>query len=426
VANLDNFSVQKISNGLTLVQQPMPQVPSVAILVMAGVGSRYESVNQRGISHFLEHLFFKGTVNRPTSLHISAEIDAIGGEFNAFTGKEYTGFYIKAASANLPVCIDLLGDILQHATFDADELERERGVILEEMNMYQDTPSDRVNELYEQLLFGNGPLGWEVIGIPETVKALSRQNIVDYAHDWYAPNNLIVGLAGNYDPTQAQELIAQAFGQATPSTLGDYTPVSIIQSAPQLKVVHKETDQAHLVLGVPAYSLTDPRRYALALLSTILGGNMSSRLFTEVREKRGLAYAVHAYSEEYRDAGSLQCQLGLDPTKLVETIRVVLDELVKIRDIVVGDDELLRAKSYLRGRLALSLEDPLSRIHFALKQQLLEQHIYLPHEITNHLDTISADDIQAVAQDLFTTKHLNAAVIGPVEESAAMHQALTL
>jgi predicted Zn-dependent peptidase len=395
-------------------------------MVMARVGSRYEAADQRGIAHFVEHLVFKGTTRRPTSLDITSAIDAIGGEFNAFTSKEYTGFYIKAAAKDAALCLDMLGDMLHHSRFDPVEIDRERGVILEEMNLYLDSPHERVSELYERVLFGDQPLGWEVIGSRQTVSQLRREQLAEFATRWYAPNNMVVGVAGNFDQTEVIGQTEAVLGQPSPANLTPAPPLTGQQAQPRWHIQAKDTDQTHVVVGFPGLPIGHPDRYALALLNCIIGGTMSSRLFVEVREKRGLAYAVHTGVEEFHDAGSFHCQLGLDINRLPEALTVILQQFGLVRRQGVSDLELQRAKSYLGGRLALSLEDPLGMIHFSLKQQLLEQQWQTPSEMLEQVQRVTLDDVQRVATSLIQTDRLNLAIIGPVIDEQAVVSRLSL
>ncbi|HEY6055907.1 MAG TPA: pitrilysin family protein, partial [Gaiellaceae bacterium] len=287
------FERHVLPTGLRVLTAEMPHVQSVTCFVMLAAGSRYETAETRGIAHFAEHMFFKGTERRPSAKDISSEVDAIGGEFNAFTGKEYTGYYIRCAAEERDTALDVLVDMLRHSKFDAEEVDREKGVILEEMNMYFDTPRDYIGSLYEDLMFGDNPLGWETLGKRETVKAATRETFLDYVGQWYRPDRMVVGVAGKLGDGLLDE-VERLLGDLDGASEGAPPPAQLPNGAgPRVRVHHKDSDQAHISLGVPSYPLEHPDRYTLQLLSTILGSGMSSRLFTEVRERRGLAYYVY-------------------------------------------------------------------------------------------------------------------------------------
>ena len=414
------------SSSLAKILIEQPQSPSVAVVVMVGVGSRYEDDSQAGISHFLEHMVFKGTTRRPNTVDIASAVDGVGGEFNAFTGKEYTGFYIKTAAKDVDLAIDLLGDMLFHSKFEAEEIERERGVILEEMNMYMDSPRDRVGELYDRLAFPDQPLGREIIGSKSSLANMDREQIVAFRDAFYTPNNLVVGVVGDFDKKIIEPEVDRVFFTANSEQENGYKPAEVEQGEPQLTLFTKETDQTHLVLGVRGFALSDSRRYALQLLNVMLGGNMSSRLFTQVRERRGLAYAVHTGIDSYLDAGLFNCQVGLDHGRVEETISVILEQFALIRDERVEDSELQRAKNYMRGKLSLSLEDPLGLNLYLTRQQLLQNRILTAEQHIEKLEAVTADEVQAVAKEIFQADGLNMAAIGPQLDRNRLQRLLAL
>jgi len=348
------YSKTSLKNGLRVISVPMPQVKTAAALVMVEAGSRYENKKINGLSHFLEHMIFKGTKKRPNSLAITSLIDGIGGSFNAFTGKEYTGFYVKAESRHLELILDVLSDMVTNSLYDAKELDKERGVIIEEINMYEDQPQARVSELFEELLYDNQPLAWRICGEKDVIKKVSREDMLSYVNKMYHSSAIVVGMAGDL---KNPDLAEKYFGNVPKGGENKYEKVLEKQSKPQSLVYHKKTDQAHLCLGVRAYDMNHPDRYVLDVLGTILGGNMSSRLFLEVREKRGLAYYIHADNEEFHDTGYFMAQAGLNLSNVDEAIRVILGEYGKMRAKAVSAPELRRAKDYARGKMVLSLED---------------------------------------------------------------------
>jgi predicted Zn-dependent peptidase len=410
------FERTTLPNGVRLLTAPMPQVQSTSCFLMFSAGSRFETEETNGIAHFAEHMFFKGTERRPTSRDIAGEVDSIGGEFNAFTGKEYTGYYVKCAAEHAPTAFDVLTDMIGHSRFDPDEIEREKGVIIEEMNMYFDTPRDFMSGLYESLLYGDQPLGWDIIGRKETVRAATRETFLDYIDRWYKPTRLVVGVGGRFDGellARVEELVSEFAPGEQP---GPDPVVLPSYDEPRVIVHTKQSDQAHISLGVPSYPLAHPDRYVLQLLATVLGGGMSSRLFTEVRERRGLAYYVFGINNSYTDAGSLYSQAGVDINRIDEAVETIVRELRRIADEPVPADELEKARNFTKGRFVLQLESPHGTIMFGLRREVLEGRATEPSEVLDALDTVTAEDIQRVAQDVIARNALNLAVIGPFDD----------
>ena len=296
---------------------------------MLAAGSRYETKETNGIAHFAEHMFFKGTERRPTAREIAGEIDSIGGEFNAFTGKEYTGYYVKCAAEHRDTALDVLVDMLRHSKFDPEEIEREKGVIVEEMNMYYDTPRDYVDGVYDELLYKDTPLGWDIIGRKETVRAAERETFFDYLDRWYRAPRMVAGVAGNLGD-DLNERLQELLGDVPDGQTGQPEPATWSQEAPQVKLHTKQSDQAHIRIGVHSYPLDHPDRYALGLLATVLGGGMSSRLFTEVRERRGLAYYIYGHNMAYTDTGTLYAQGGVDIKRIDDAVTTVVQEFGRI------------------------------------------------------------------------------------------------
>jgi predicted Zn-dependent peptidase len=394
----------------------MPQATSVTCMIMLAAGSRYETRDTSGIAHFSEHMFFKGTERRPTARDIGTEVDGIGGEFNAFTGKEYTGYYVKCAAEFRDTALDVLVDMLRHSKFAEDEIEREKGVIVEEMNMYYDTPRDFIGGVYEELLYGDQPLGWDIIGRKETVRAADRDTFLGYTNRWYHPERMVVGLGGNVGD-DAVEKIEQLLGDLAAAETGEPEPADVQANGPRVKIHQKQSDQAHLCLGVPSYPLEHPDRYVLQLLATVLGTGMSSRLFTEVRERRGLAYYVFGINHSYTDAGSLYSQAGVDINRADEAVEVIAHELKRIVEEPVGAAELEKSRNLAKGRFLLQLENPQGMILFGLRREVLEGEAVDPQEIQDGLDAVTAEDIQRVAQNVIGGHGLNLALIGPFDDA---------
>src|SRR3954465_65926 len=351
------FERRTLDNGLRVVTANVDQAQSVTCMIMLAAGSRYETKDTNGIAHFAEHMFFKGTERRPTAKEIAVEIDSIGAEFNAFTGKEYTGYYVKCAAEHRDIATDVLVDMLRRSKFDPDEIEREKGVIIEEMNMYFDTPREFIGGVYAELLYGDQPLGWDIIGRKETVRGATRDTFMSYVDHWYTASRMVVGVAGKIDGDLTAEL-EERLGDVADAKTGDPAPVSVNGDESRVKVHTKQSDQAHICLGVRSYPIEHPDRYPLQLLASVLGGGMSSRLFTEVRERRGLAYYVFGLNHSYTDAGSPYAQAGVDITRIDGAVSPILGEPRGIAADAVPADELEKARNFAKGRFVLQLESP--------------------------------------------------------------------
>ena len=327
------FHRSVLSNGVRVIVVPVAGVESATTLVMYGAGSRYEEKKNNGISHFLEHMAFKGTTNRPSAREISALIDGIGAEFNAFTGMEYTGYYIKSATTHVNLCLDVLSDMLKNLLLDPAEIEREKGVIIEEINLYEDTPMRNIGDVYERLLYGDAPLGWDTAGTPDIINSIKREDFVDYMGSLYSAHNMTVVVAGNVHVESMHKEIEKYFGDVPRFDVKKFLPVHEKQHKYEVAIKHKKTEQAHFALGVRTVGIHDKKdRYPLEILASILGGGMSSRLFYEVRERRGLSYYVRTSSDHYIDAGYLATYVGADPKRIDEAIKVVAEEYVKVSE----------------------------------------------------------------------------------------------
>jgi predicted Zn-dependent peptidase len=420
------FERHELSNGLRVITADMPQVQSVTCMIMLAAGSRYETPETNGIAHFAEHMFFKGTERRPTAREIGMEVDSLGAEFNAFTSKEYTGYYVKCAADYRDRALDVLVDMLRNSKFETEEIEREKGVIVEEMNMYYDTPRDFIGGVYDHLLYGDQPLGWDIIGRKETVRAATRETFLDYTGRWYKPVRMVVGLGGRLDgnPLETVEsLLGDLAAAQTPSP----EPVQLNGEGggPRVMIHHKDSDQAHLCLGVRSYPYVHPDRYALQLLATVLGTGMSSRLFSEVRERRGLAYYVFAANNSYTDAGSLYSQAGVDINRCDEAVETIAREFRRIAAEPVPSDELEKARALAKGRFVLRLENPQGMTVFGLSREVLEGHAVEPQEVLDGLDAVTAEDVQRVAQDVIGSDAINLALIGPFEDEGRFAELLS-
>ena len=370
-ARVPTFDRTTLSNGTRVLTAPMSHAQSVSCFVMFAAGSRYERREESGIAHFAEHMFFKGTERRPTARDIATEIDGIGGEFNAFTGKELTGYYVKCAAETRDVALDVLVDMLRNSRFDSDEIDREKGVIVEEMNMYADTPRSYIGNVWERHLYGDQPLGWDIIGTEETVRGATRDTFLGYLDRWYRPERTVVGLGGRIGD-DVLERLEGLLGDIDARETGAADAAVLPTNGDPVRIHTKQSDQAHVVVGTRSYPHGHPDRYVLQLLSTVLGGGMSSRLFTEVRERRGLAYYVFCGNTSYADAGTLAAQAGVDLSRIDESIETIAAELRRIVAEPVPAEELEKARSYAKGRFVLGLESPHATIMFGLRRELLE------------------------------------------------------
>jgi predicted Zn-dependent peptidase len=413
-----------LSNGLRVLTAPLEHAQSVTCYIMLAAGSRYENAGNRGIAHFAEHMFFKGTERRPTAKDIALEVDRFGGEFNAFTSKEYTGYYIRCAGEQRDQALDVLVDMIRNSKFDPEELEREKGVIVEEMNMYFDTPRDYVSSVYDELLFGDNPLGWETLGTKETVTGATRDTFLDYISSWYKPERMVVGVAGMTGDDLLPRL-EELLGDIEPAGTGEPVPATVEQSAePRVRIHSKDSDQANVCIGLPSHPIDHPDRYALQLLGTVLGTGMSSRLFLEVRERRGLAYYVYALNSSYTDTGTLVSQAGVDLKRADEAVGVIAQEFKRLAEEPVPADELEKARALAKGRFVLQTESPNGLLLFGLRREVLEGRAAEPAELLAGLDAVTVDDVQRVAHDVIGGQGLRLAVIGPFDDPAMFEQLL--
>jgi predicted Zn-dependent peptidase len=398
-----------LPNGLTLLTEAMPHVRSVTIGVWLKRGSRHEVPERSGISHFIEHMVFKGTANRSAE-RIASEVDQIGGHMDAFTAKEYASFNLKVLDEHLPLAVEILGDILLHPLFDPAEMAKEKKVIFEEINMVEDTPDDLVMELFTEAMWPDHPLGRPILGTKRSVSSFDREQLAEFFRSSYRPDNIVVAAAGHLDHRTTAEMIQRHFGELSPG--GDATNGGPPQ--PAAKVVtrsKKELEQVHLCVGTPSYPQTHHSRYGVYILNTILGGSMSSRLFQNVREKRGLAYSISSGVTAYSDAGILSVYAGTSLDSVAEVLRLTLDELRRLMGERLTPDELRRAKDHLKGSLMLSLESTGARMSHLARQEIYFGRYFDLDEIIHGIESVGADEVQAIANDVFKGG-LTASVLG--------------
>ncbi|MDD5026709.1 MAG: pitrilysin family protein [Candidatus Peribacteraceae bacterium] len=417
------YSVSRLPSGLTVLTAPGSGTESVTVHVFVGAGSRYERQKERGISHFLEHMFFKGGKKYPTTQAVSAAIDGVGGDFNAFTGKEYAGYFVKVAAPEIELACDVLGDMLLHARFPEEDIERERGVIIEEEHMYQDTPMYRAGWDFEEMLLGDHPLGWDTIGREEVIRSVGHDDFVSYQRLLYTPDNLVLVFAGKIKEKQSLKLAKRFFDAIEGKRERSFVPFKTYGKE-RVFLREKSTEQAHLVLGVPAVGALSPDHFAHKLLSIILGGNMSSRMFLRIREAKGLCYYISTETDSYLDAGVLSTRAGVDQSRLPEAIRAIACEYRLCAEKGVTAEELKRAKEYLKGKITLALEDSEEQAHFYGRQLLLYPKVRSVAEYFHEIDRVMKKQVDALAANLLQTEKFRLVVIGKGTTKKEMEQAL--
>ncbi|MGW3368711.1 M16 family metallopeptidase [Streptosporangium canum] len=408
-----------LPGGLRVVTESMPTVRSVAVGMWVGIGSRDEAPEHMGSSHFLEHLLFKGTPTRD-ALEISAAIEGIGGEINAFTAKEYTCYYARVLDEDLRVAIDVLADVVTSSLITPEDVEAERGVILEEIAMHDDDPSDMVHEQFSAEMYGDTPIGRPILGTVESINAASRDRIAEYYRRYYLPTHTVVSVAGNVTHEQVVALVAAAYERAG-ALGGDASPIAPrvsgpgAEARPGVRVVHRPTEQANLVLGTTGLTRTDERRFALGVFNAALGGGMSSRLFQEIREKRGLAYSAYSYTSSYADTGQFGIYVGCLPSKIDEVLKICREEVLRVVADGITEEEIVRGKGQMRGGLVLGLEDTGSRMSRIGKGELVYDELLSVDDVLARIEAVTPEQISEVARDVLN-RPMTLAVIGPYED----------
>lgn len=410
------FKKTTLDNGLRLITAPQPGNLAVTVLVLVEAGSKYETIKNNGVSHFLEHMCFKGTEKRPTALQITTELDGMGSESNAFTSHEITGYYIKAESRHLEHMLDLLSDMYLNPIFDPKEIDKERGVIIGEIDMINDNPMRSIYDKFTSLLYGDQPAGWNIAGPKENIRKLTREDFIKYRDDNYVASSTTVVVAGAFDEAETVKNISDLFNNISKGEKAKKLKVKEEQSEPKILFDDKQLDQNHVMLGFRAYDIFDERKYALEVLSDILGGGMSSRLFHSVREELGAAYYVKSMADFHTDHGYMAIASGLGKEKLEEAIEAILKDLRKIKEELVPEEELRKSKNSITGRMVLELETSDELASFYGIQEAIETSILTPREVRERIEAVTADDIQKIARDIFTNDKLNMVVMGPVED----------
>jgi len=405
---------------------PSKETKTAAVLVLVKTGSKYETRDISGLSHFLEHMFFKGTKKRPTPLKIIEPLDKVGAEYNAFTGEEITGYWTKINAKRLDLALDWVSDIYLNALIKEKDIDRERGVILQEINMILDTPMCYIYNIWTELLYGDQPAGWQVIGKEEVIKKVQRDNFVKYIKEHYSAKNTVIAVVGNINPLEVVNKIKKYFKSINIDSVKDKLPVQERQSKPESLIYYKKTDQTHLCLGVRGYNTFHPDKYAIGLLGVVLGGNMSSRLWMLVREKHGLAYYTRTGTDSDTDTGFLMTSAGVNNQKAEKAIQLIVKEYKKIAQKGITKAELKKAKEYTKGISLLNMESSDEQASFYAFQELLTNEILTLEEKFAKIEAVAVDDIQRVAQDIFRPEKLNLAIIGPFKDQNKFEKLLVL
>jgi len=421
-----NYKKTTLKNGLRIITVPSRNTKTATVLVLVGTGSKYETKDINGVSHFLEHMFFKGTKKRPNTTEIIEPLDQIGGRYNAFTGQEYTGYWAKVDTDHFDLSLDWISDIYLNSKFEKEKINREKRTILQELNMILDDPARHVIDLWLKLLYGDQPAGWDLAGTEDTVKSMTRNQLINYFKNHYSAKNTVIAVAGNIDHQTAINKVKEYFKNISDRSVKDKLAVKEKQSKPECLIHYKETDQSHLILGTRAYNIFHPDKYALGLLATILGGYMSSRLFISVRERQGLAYYIRASADIDTDVGFLAANAGVDNQKIDKAIVTILDEFKKIVKQKVPLKELKKAKDHIKGSSLISMEVSDAQASFYASQELLTNEILTLEEKFSKINRVTANDIQRVAKDIFRPENLNLVLIGPFKDKKRFEKILKI
>jgi len=412
-----------LCNGIRVVSETLPKSRSVSIGVWVKVGSRHESKDMGGTSHFIEHMFFKGTAKR-TAKDIAIKMDSIGGEMNAFTSQETTTYYAKVVDEHLPVAIDILSDILLGSKFDPVEMEKERKVILEEIKGVEDTPDDYIHELYTSTVWPDNPLGRPILGTKETIKALTHKDLISYIDNYYCPKEIVISAAGNFEHARLIELLNASFGKLARTGIPKHEETPVFNQAVMVK--KKQLEQVHICIGCKGLPYANEDRFVISALNTVLGNSMSSRLFQEVREQNALAYSIYSYVASYRDTGLFTVYAGADPTNAFEVVRLVMKEIRKIRDEGITQAEEQRVINQIKGSLILSLESSNSHMSRLARQEMYFGKYLSMDDIIKGVEKVTAEQVQRLARQLFVRENISLSILGPLSKADVPDKALEI
>ncbi|MBX4204774.1 MAG: insulinase family protein [Candidatus Doudnabacteria bacterium] len=420
------YTKKVLPNGLTLLLVPIDTAASVTMSIFVKAGSRYEEERLAGVSHFLEHLHFKGSKKFPTAKKLSEVVDSIGGEFNANTGKEHTQYYIRAAYEHLDLVFGVLTDMVQNPLFAEKEINRERGVIIEEINMYKDNPQFSVDALFEETLWPNQPLGRDIPGTAEVIQRISRKDILAYREKYYTPSNTIIAVAGHFDQGKLESLVEKNWGKLANRKHGTYAAININQKSSRVSIQTKQTEQAYMMLGFQGYAYRNKNNQALRLMSAVLGGGMSSRLFLRIRERLGLAYYVSTSFNNYLDAGNFAVSAGLKIQNVNQALDIILEELRKVKTQGISKAELSKAKEYIKGKIALAMEDPHDKLEWYLGQEAFMGRVRTIKQTFEEFEKVTLEDVSRVASQIIRTECLNLALVGPFTDKKVFEKKLKI
>ena len=423
----NNLRIKKtvFKNGLRLLTIPQKNTRTVTVLVLVKTGSRNEHQGNRGVSHFLEHMFFKGTKRLPTSLDVVEPLDKIGGQYNAFTGEEYTGYFAKVDADHTNLALEWVADIFLNSQLPAKEIQKEKGVVIEELNMHKDIPMSRVDVLWHELLYGDQPAGWDIVGTKKSILGLSRKDLQEYVKDQYVASNTLVCVAGNMQAKQIEEQVRKLFSGISSAKTKEMEKVVERQTKPEVLLEYRKTDQTHIAFGARGYNLFAKERHSQRLLSMILGGMMSSRLWIEIREKLGLAYYVSTQSSFETDIGYIITKAGIKNDSVEKAVQIIAREYKKIAQTNVSRDELQKVKDYIKGSMALELESSDDKAFFYGMQELLQKEVFTLDDIYDKIEKVSIEDIRKAASSILRPENLNLVVLGPFKDKAKFSKLLT-
>lgn len=413
-----HFKKTIFKNGLRLITVPMQDNPTATVLVLVEAGSKYETKKINGLSHFLEHMCFKGTIKRPKAIDISKELDALGSQYNAFTAQEYTGYYAKSDAKHFKQIFDVVTDIYLNSTFPETEMQKEKGVIIEEINMYEDMPNRHVQDLIMELLYGDQPAGWNIAGVKKNILNMKRDDFIKYKKAHYLPEATTIVVAGKVSEKEIMQEVKKVFGKISRGKKSPKLKVKERQTKPEVLVSFKKTDQTHFVLGVRSLNLFDKKNAVLSVLAGVLGGGMSSRLFQKLREEMGVGYYVRAYNDAYTDHGVFQVSAGVDNKRIEEVLKAVLIECKKLKTEKISPEELNKVKEFLIGNMKLSLESTDDVAGFYGLQELLKHKVEKAEEKANEIRKVTGNQVQSLANQIFKNNKLNLALIGPLKDKA--------
>jgi len=420
------FKKKILKNGMRVITVSTPESLTATVLVLVGTGSKYETKGTNGISHFLEHMCFKGTIKRPGAIDISRELDSIGAQYNAFTGQEYTGYWAKASFKKIGKILDIVSDIYINPVFNEEEIEKEKGVIVEEINMYEDMPARNIHDIFTELLYGDQPAGWNIAGDEKTVRSFGREDFVKYRNEHYVSSATTVVVAGRFDEKKILDAIKKKFGNISSSRKHPKKKVKEDQKRPHSLVKYKKTDQSHLAIGFRAYDIFHKQTPVLNVMAGILGGGMSSRLFQKLRGEMGVGYYVRAYNDPSTDHGVFQASAGVDNKRIKEVIKAMLGEFKKLKTDLVSEEEIQKVKDYLIGNMYLELESSDELASFYGMQEVLKKTEISPQEIAKSIKGVTSGQIKALANRIFTNDRLNMAIIGPFRDKKQFTSILKL